>query len=270
MAGFLDRVRGEKETELASKKRSTPAAELERTARTLPVRNFRDAVSVPGAVIAEIKGKSPTVKAFQQTPDPERLAAIYASNGASAISIVTDERNFGTSLRDVQRVRSSCALPVLVKDFIFDRYQILEARASGADAVLLIVRMLNANTFGSLLGHAHELGMSSLVECHDETDIQTAVKAGGRIIGINNRDLRTLEVSVDTTKRLIGEIPPGVISVSESGIDSRATVEALTALGVGAFLVGGALLDSEDPGRKLQELAGVEVEPRGHSGGRDG
>lgn len=267
MAGFLDRVRAEKETELASKKRSTPAAELERRARTLPARNFRDAVSAPGSVIAEIKGKSPTVTVFQQRPDPERLASVYASNGASAISIVTDERNFGTSLRDVRRVRSSCALPVLVKDFIFDDYQVLEARASGADAILLIVRMLDANTLGSLLSYARELGMSALIECHDESDIRAAVEAGARIIGINNRDLRTLEVSVDTTRCLIAEIPSSVVSISESGIDSPATVEALIALGVNAFLVGGALLDSDDPGKKLRELVGVEAEPPGNSGG---
>ena len=258
MTSFLDRVVRQKEAELAEKKRNRPARELERRASALPVRDFREAVSARGAIIAEIKRKSPSVAGFRQKAEPEQLASIYEAHGARAISIVTDERNFGTCLADVDRVRDSSRLPVLVKDFIVDEYQVIEARAAGADAVLLIARILPARTLASLLDLTHGLGMSALAECHDEADIEKAIVAGATVIGLNNRDLETLEVSLETTRRLVSKIPEGTLSVSESGIDSREAVEALLSLGVDAFLVGGALLDSDAPGEKLHELLGLK------------
>jgi indole-3-glycerol phosphate synthase len=258
LTSFLDRVVRQKEAELAEKKRNRPVRELERRASALSVRDFRDAIAGGGAIIAEIKRKSPSVAGFRQKAEPEELASVYEAHGASAISIVTDERNFGTCLADVDRVRGSSRLPVLVKDFIVDTYQVIEARAAGADALLLIARILPARTFASLLDLTHGLGMSVLAECHDEEDIEKATVAGATIIGLNNRDLGTLDVSIETTGRLVSKIPEGALSVSESGIDSREAVEALLSLGVDAFLVGGALLDSDAPGEKLRELLGLK------------
>ncbi len=257
MSDFLSRVVHQKEAEVAEKKRNNPVRELERRAQDHPARDFHGAVSGHGTVIAEIKGKSPSVAAFRQKPEPERLAQIYEENGACAISIVTDQRNFGTSLADVARARSVSRLPVLVKNFVIDSYQVLEARAGGADALLLIARILPLSELSELLDLTHALKMSALVECHDEEEIEKASAAGAKIIGINNRDLGTLEVSLETTRRLVSRIPDGVLSVCESGIKSREAIETLLPLGVDAFLVGGALLDSDDPGAKLQELLGL-------------
>lgn len=261
MSEFLDRVCGEKQLELALKKGRCPIAELERRAAARPARAFRDAIGGHGKIIAEIKRKSPRISEFRQNGDPGRLAAIYEAHGAAAISIVTDERNFGTSLTDVEQVRRAATLPVLVKDFVIDRYQVVEARAAGADAVLLIARILSPPTLSALLNLTRELGISALVECHDEQDITTAVAAGADVIGINNRDLATLTVSLATTRQLISQVPQGVLSVSESGIARRADIQALLPLGVNAFLIGGVLLSSADPGAKLQELLGHGLPP---------
>jgi indole-3-glycerol phosphate synthase len=240
--------------------------EIERSAAGVPVRGFRAALEGRGRIIAEIKGKSPSVASFRQQGAPERLAGIYEQHGASAISIVTDERNFGTSLKDVERVRAASTLPVLVKDFIIDAYQVAEARASGADAVLLIARILSPGALEQLLEHARGLGMDALTECHDEEDIDKARAAGAGILGINNRDLRTLEVSLDTTRRLVPRIPGSALCVSESGIDRRDQIEELSELGVDAFLIGGALLSAEDPAAKLRELAGLPEDATGRGG----
>jgi indole-3-glycerol phosphate synthase len=163
----------------------------------------------------------------------------------------------------VTSVRGIVGLPVLVKDFIVDPYQIVEARNAGADAVLLIVRILDWDRLVSLLELAHALGMSALVECHDENDVRTALKARSPIVGINNRDLDTLRVDLETTERLSRLIPAGVVLVAESGIHTRRDIERLSAAGAGAFLVGGALLDAPDAGAKLRELRGVALIPEG-------
>ncbi len=257
MATFLDRVQAQKRKEIARKRRVRPSSLLEEAAAGLPVRDFAKALMGGGRIIAEIKGKSPRAAAFRQSGFPSKhLAAIYEKNGAAAISIVTDEPNFGTSLRDVQRIRGSVALPVLAKDFIIDPYQVVEARAAGADGILLIARLLSCPFLKELLGIVHRFGAAALIECHDEKDIEKAVAAGARIIGINNRDLGTLEVSLDTTRRLLPKIPRGMIRVAESGFSRREQIVALTKLGVDAFLIGGALLDADDPGKKLAELDG--------------
>ncbi len=263
MTGFLERVVKEKAVEIAAKKEASPVAELERRAAKEPLRDFRQAISLRGGIIAEIKKRSPSVTAFRQCGAPPELAAVYETNGARAISIVTDESHFGTSLSDLAGVRRASSLPVLVKDFVIDPYQVVEARAAGADAILLIARILPLRAFVSLLRYAHELGMSALVECHDEEDVAKATAAGAGIIGINNRDLKTLEVSTATTRRLLSVIPDGAIRVSESGIATHGEIEELVGLGVDAFLIGGALLDSVDPGLKLRELIGNGAARRG-------
>ena len=259
MERFLDRVVREKEAEIAVKRAERPAAVLERQAAQ-PARDFLAALEGGGRVIAEIKRRSPSVPAFRHGGDPTALARIYRDGGAVAISIVTDTPNFGTGLADVVAVRSAVELPVLVKDFVIDDYQVLEARAAGADALLLIARILALSSLVRLLGRVRELGMEALVECHDEADVEQAVAAGARIIGVNNRDLATLATTLGTCERLLPLIPPGVLRVAESGIRRRAEVVELARRGADAFLVGGALLNSADPGRTLRELLGTEPE----------
>ena len=255
---FLDRVLAEKADEIAVKRRNCSQETLEHSGAAYVVRDFRAAIAGGGRIIAEIKRKSPRVTSFRQQGPPENLARIYAQNGAAALSIVTDEPRFGSSLADVGRVRRVTPLPVLVKDFIIDAYQVSEARAAGADAVLLIARILTREDLACLLTHTHHLDMTALVECHDEDDLDKALAAGAEIIGINNRDLDTLEVSLETTHRLAPLIPATVCRVCESGIDDRRDIEALNPLGLDAFLIGGSLLNADDPGEKLRQLRGED------------
>lgn len=255
MTGFLEIVTGRKAEEVSRKKKERPASALQQHRSCSEVRDFLGAI-VPGAIIAEIKRKSPSVASFRRNGPPEQLASIYEGNGARAISVVTDESNFGTSLADLTRVRSTVSLPVLAKDFIIDEYQVIESWAAGADAVLLIARILKAAELRSFAGLAARLGMCPLVECHDEADLEKTIAAEAAMVGINNRDLGTLEVSIGVTPRLIALLPKGTCCISESGIKDREEVERLLECGVTGFLVGGALLESHDPGRKLRELLG--------------
>lgn len=257
--GFLDRVITEKHAELAEKKRRRPASALIGDAASTSVRDFHSALTV-GAdrrVIAELKAKSPSVDSFLWSDRLDELATIYREGGAAAISVVTDERNFGTSLGVARDVRETTGLPVLVKDFVVDPYQVLEARAHGADAILLIVRLLDWDALTGLLDVVRELGMTALVETHTETEVKTALQARAAVIGVNNRDLDTLDVSADLTPRLSRLFPADVVLVAESGIKTGADVDRLESAGARAFLVGGALLDADDPGAFLRELRGV-------------
>ncbi|MFH1999948.1 MAG: indole-3-glycerol phosphate synthase TrpC [Planctomycetota bacterium] len=260
MTRFLDQVIKEKQIELARKMRTYPILQMEHRARCQEVRGFFNAIRVRGSIIAEVKKRSPSIKAFPNSVIPEDLARIYANNGASAISVVTDTRNFGTSLADVERIREAVSLPVLVKDFITHSYQIMEARASGADAILLIARILTQERLSDLLGYTHDLGIHALVECHSSEDIVKATAAKACIMGINNRDLDTLEISLETTRTLAALIPEEAICVAESGIQNRQDVVDLLAADAHAFLIGGALLKARDPGAKLRELSGREPE----------
>jgi indole-3-glycerol phosphate synthase len=257
---FLARVLGEKRDEIAEKKRRLPVDELERRIPSEPPRDFLGALARRGAIIAEIKRRSPSVPAFRQCGPVEDLARVYAGSGAAAISIVTDEPNFGTSLVDVARVRAAVGLPVLVKDFVLDDYQVLEARAAGADALLLIARILAPETLAHLLASARRLGMEALVECHDASDVARAAGAGASCVGVNHRDLASLAVSLAPARELFARIPAGARRVAESGIESRVAIEDLLAAGADAFLIGGALLRADDPGAKLRELAGATHE----------
>ena len=251
---FLERVIEEKKEEVAAKRVRRPIAQLERAAGDIPVRDFRRAIAGGGRIIAEVKKKSPRFTRFRQSDNADGLARIYETGGASAISVVTDAPNFGTSLDDARRIKQEVSIPVLVKDFIIDPYQVYEARAFGADAVLLIGRLIEPEALASLLELARRLGMHALVEVHTRADLDGALEEDAGIIGINNRDLDTLEVDLNTTKELLGGIPEGKTVVSESGHSRRGDIESLSALGVDAFLIGGALLESPDPARLLQEL----------------
>lgn len=256
---FLDQVALEKQREVAAAKLVTPMASLMAKVHN-DVRDFRAAVSRPGAIIAELKARTPTIESFRNSASLHRQAAIYAENGAGAISIVTDPARFGTSLADVTSVRQTVPLPVIAKDFVIDRYQIVAARAAGADAVLLIVRLLDLERLKSFLATTAELGMVALVETHSEDEILAAIAAGAHIIGINNRDLDTMTVSLDTTRRLAGLVPDDAILVSESGIQSRSDIDELSACGATAFLVGGSLLAAGDPAAALRALITPNVE----------
>jgi len=257
---FLDQVAADKQREVAAARLVTPLASLMPLTRRHPVRDFRAAVSRPGAVIAELKARTPTVESFRNSTSLHRQAAIYAENGAAAISIVTDPARFGTSLADVTSVRQTVPLPVIAKDFVIDNYQIVAARAAGADAVLLIVRLLDLERLKRFLATTAELGMAALVETHSEDEVLAAIAAGAHIIGINNRDLDTMTVSLDTTRRLAGLVPDDAILISESGIQSRTDIDDLSACGATAFLVGGSLLAAGDPAAALRELTTPNTE----------
>lgn len=257
---FLDQVTAEKQREVATSRLVTPLASLMAMTQRYPVRDFAAALSRRGSVIAELKARTPTIASFRNSASLHRQAAIYAENGAAAISIVTDPVRFGTSLADVTSVRETVPLPVIAKDFVIDPYQIVAARAAGADAVLLIVRLLDLERLRSFLATTAELGMVALVETHSESEVLAAIAAGAQIIGINNRDLDTMTVSLDTTRRLAGLVPENAILVSESGIQTRADVDELSACGATAFLVGSSLLAAADPGAALRALTTTSVE----------
>ncbi|WP_404285523.1 indole-3-glycerol phosphate synthase TrpC [Glutamicibacter arilaitensis] len=198
-------------------------------------------------VISEVKRKSPSKGALAQIPEPAVLAAEYAAGGASVISVLTEQRRFGGSLADLDAVREAVSIPVLRKDFTVDEYQIYEARAHGADLVLLIVAALNDETLSSFLELTHELGMNALVETHTEEEIARAVKAGAKIIGVNVRNLKTLDVDVDTFGALAPLLPSDAVIIAESGVESAEQVEIYAAAGADGILVGEALVKHADP-----------------------
>jgi indole-3-glycerol phosphate synthase len=252
---FLETIVAEKRKEVAVKRAALSIEQLHETAsRADAPRDFLSSVSRRGAVIAELKARTPTIASFPQSSSLLDVARTYQENGAAAISIVADPERFGTSYADVARVRAVVSLPVIAKDFVIDPYQVIEARAAGADAVLLMVRLLELDALRNLLALAHELGMSALVETHAESEILAALACGANIVGINNRDLDTMRVSLDTTRRLAHLVPDDIVLVSESGIGTCDDVADLTARGARAFLVGGSLLASDDPGALLRDL----------------
>ena len=231
-----------------------------------PPRDFAGALrgGTHVALIAECKRRSPGGGEIHPGLDPATLARTYEAAGAMALSVLTDAPFFGGSLADLAAARAATALPVLRKDFTLHPLQVVEARAAGADAVLLIVRILDDNALRALHALAMELGMAVLVEAHDEGEVERALQAGARIVGINNRDLATFGTDPGTTMRLIEHVGPEVIVVSESGIRSREDVTRLGAVGVDAVLVGETLLRSRDPGATAGELARVARGRRAH------
>ncbi len=251
---ILDRILERKREEIGAAREITPLETLRDRARSdPPVRDFRAALSTAGiSLIAEIKRASPSAGAFAPDVDAAELARAYQDGGASAISVLTDADFFQGSHDDLKTARESTIIPILRKDFILEPYQVYESRVMGADAILLIVAAVD--DLSELLGVARDVGLHCLVEVHDEYEVQQAAAAGAKIIGVNNRDLRTFDTDLETTERLRPEIPPGVILVSESGIKTPADVRRLTGARVDAILVGESLVRSPDSGAALQVL----------------
>jgi indole-3-glycerol phosphate synthase len=217
---------------------------------------FEAALAAPGRVnvIAECKRRSPSKGVLAQQYDPAGLAAAYERGGAAAISVLTEPTFFDGALEHLAAVRRAVALPLLRKDFIVDEYQLFEARAAGADAVLLIVAALAQDDLLRLLRRATDAGLAALVEVHEDEELARALDAGARLIGVNNRNLRTLAVDVDASHRLARLIPPTAVAVSESGLRSRGDLERLRSQGYRAFLIGERFMTDPDPARAIAGL----------------
>jgi indole-3-glycerol phosphate synthase len=209
------------------------------------------------AIIAEVKRRSPSAGLIREDLDPGERAALYAAHGAAAISVLTDGPYFGGSIEDLRAATERCPLPVLRKDFILDEVQILEARAAGASAVLLIVRVLERPRLESLLRYAADLGLDALVEVHTGAELATALEANAGIIGVNSRDLDTFRIDTKEAWRVIGQVPPDRIAVAESGLSGRRDLEQVANAGADAVLIGTALSAAAAPERLLSELSSV-------------
>jgi indole-3-glycerol phosphate synthase len=218
-------------------------------------RGFGAAVRAPGiGVIAEFKRRSPSAGALREHAEIDEIVAAYEHGGACALSVLTEEAHFAGSLEDLRSARRASRLPVLRKDFVVDRYQLYEASAAGADAVLLIVAALDVERLRALLASAHDLELDALVEVHDERELHTALEVEARLLGINNRDLRDFSVDVERTYALMSCMPADATVISESGIGTRAQLARLQGAGVAAVLVGESLMRAADPERALREL----------------
>ncbi len=222
-----------------------------------PVRGFSQAVTAPGlSVIAEVKRRSPSVGPIDEQLDPALRAADYEAGGASALSVLTEPDHFGGSLDDLEAARGAVGIPVLRKDFMLHPAQIWQARAHGADAVLLIVAALSDDALAELLGTAHDAGVAALVEVHTEVEAKRAAASGAAIIGVNNRDLTTFVVDLGTAERLRDQLPPGAAAIAESGVSSPAGAARMAAAGYDAILVGEALVRASDPADLVRRLRG--------------
>jgi indole-3-glycerol phosphate synthase len=258
---MLERIAAEKRARIGVLKRERPLAELkELLSGAEPVRPFAEALVKPGiSVIAEVKKASPSRGDFNLETPVEELAARYGAGGARAVSVLTEEAFFKGSSADLQAVRRAVDLPVLRKDFIIDAYQLYESRVLPADAVLLIAGLLPEKTLKRYLEICGELGLAAVVEVHEAGEVAAALRAGAKILGINNRDLRTFRTDVRHTLHLAGLVPEGIILVSESGISRAEDVRKLAGAGVDAVLVGEALVLAADPAAKIRELLGGSV-----------
>jgi len=254
----LDEIVANTRAEVDRRKVVVSRATLEWQCRALPAaRDFENTLRPSPAsvrLIAEVKKASPSRGVLSSGLDPVALATTYATHGAHAISVLTDEKYFQGSLEDLRRVRAAVDVPLLRKDFTIDEYQLWESRAAGADAVLLIVSVLEPARLAELLAAAKGLGLAALVECHTAAEIDQALTVGSRIIGINNRDLATFETRISTTLELLQLIPLGPIVVSESGFFTAADVHQVAAAGAHAILVGEGLVRARDIPAKIREL----------------
>ena len=255
---ILDEIVSHKRREVAAQKGTTPRRMLE--ARCAPLaapRDFERALApVAGRarLVAEVKRASPSRGVLKEDLDPVALASTYARHGVDAISVLTDAKYFRGSLDDLAAVRAAVDVPLLRKDFTIDEYQLWEARAAGADAVLLIVAVLEPSLLSDLAAAAKGLGLAALIECHTARELDKALAAGARLIGINNRDLATFETRIETTLALLPHIPPGPTVVSESGFFSGTDVRRVIDAGAHAVLVGEGLVKAADVGAKVREL----------------
>ena len=255
----LDDIVAGVRTDLARRQAATSEADLR--AALADVDQPRDPMPVLGAhgssVIAEVKRRSPSKGDLAEIADPAALARHYAAGGAAAISVLTEERRFGGSLEDLRAVRTAVDVPLLRKDFVVDPYQVLESRVAGADLVLLIVAALDDDQLRRLHDHARELGMAVLVEVHDEPETARAVALGAELVGVNARNLKTLEVDPDAFGRLAPLLPPDRVLVAESGISSPVDVKRYVAEGARAVLVGEALVKDGDPEGAVRAMTGI-------------
>ena len=263
---ILRRIVARKHEEIAERRPLVGIDELASRAELRAVdgdvpRGFRAAMqrrldAGTSAVIAEIKRASPSRGVLREPFDPAAIAASYERGGAACLSVLTDADFFGGSEAALEAARANSALPVIRKDFIVDPYQVVEARAIGADCILLIVAALDDGALAELHAQAIELGMDVLVEVHDAAELRRALAVEPHLLGINNRDLRTFDVTLDTTLELLGEVPAGTTLVTESGILAPEDVARMRAAGVNAFLVGEAFMRAEDPGTALAAMFG--------------
>jgi indole-3-glycerol phosphate synthase len=256
----LQGILARKRDEVIVDRAMTPERELEAAVADLPPPlDFAAALSAAGGpvrVIAELKRASPSQGAISEALDAEEQARHYAAAGAAAISVLTDGPGFGGSLDDLAEVRGAVELPLLRKDFIVEPYQLLEARANGADAALLIVAALDDDELRRLHDACLELGLAALVEVHSAAELDRALAAGARLVGVNNRDLSTFAVDLAVSEELLPRLPPEVKGVAESGVRGPAEVRRLRACGAANFLVGEALVRAPDPRALLRELMG--------------
>ena len=254
---ILDDILARTRSDLAERKRRRPLTALESEALRRPAaRSLARALRRPGEVtcIAEFKRKSPSAGWIAEKAMPAEMARAYAAGGARAMSVLTDGPFFGGSLDDLAAARAASELVILRKDFVVDRYQVVEARAAGADAILLIVSALSDLDLAALLGATREMGLEALVEAHDADEVARAVAAGAGIIGINNRDLRTFTVDRELCARLRPRVPDERVIVAESGIRDASDVGRLRAAGIDAILVGETLMRAPDPVASLRAL----------------
>ncbi|KAA3646757.1 MAG: indole-3-glycerol phosphate synthase TrpC [Chloroflexi bacterium] len=262
---ILEEIFAYKRLEVAAAKEAVPASEIQTQVADLPaVPNFAAALRNPDLpaprLIAEVKHRSPSKGILADPFEPLELARTYATNGAAAISVLTDKKYFGGSLDYLLQIAElDLGVPLLRKDFIFDEYQLLEARVAGASAALLIVGMLSKEELTTLINAANELSLTALVEVHDEKELELALTSNAKVLGINNRDLRDFSVSLETTERLRPLIPAGITVVAESGIKSQEDIARLAEAGVQAMLVGEALVTADDVSQKVRGLTRVAV-----------
>jgi indole-3-glycerol phosphate synthase len=255
---FLADILARKRDEVAASRRAVPEAELRaRLSDRAAPRGFEAALSLrggPARIVAEVKRASPSAGAIKAGLDAVAQARAYAAAGAAAISVLTDGPGFGGSLADLAAVREAVDVPLLRKDFVVDAYQLLEARAHGADAALLIVAALEPDALRRLADACGELGLAALVEVHDAPEVEVALRAGARIVGVNNRDLRTFVVDLASSERLLPLLPADVRGVAESGVRTVDDARRLRRAGAANLLVGEALVRAPDPGALLREM----------------
>lgn len=257
MSEFLDSILIATRENLENRKKSHPLSVIREKRPIHSKGSLADAVAGPGvSIIAEIKRASPSKGIIRPDLDVTAIASAYEKAGARAISVLTEESYFKGSLDDLREARKASGLPILRKDFIIDPYQVWEAAGAGADAILLIVAALGEDGLVSLMRSASEADLEALVEVHTRRELEIALDAGAGLIGINNRDLNTFEVSLDTTTNLIDSIPDNVLVVSESGITSKDDISRLYGKGVDAVLIGEALMKDADPAARVKELLG--------------
>ncbi len=256
---ILDEIISYKKKELEARKAEIPVGIISSAIWNLPLPlNFKEAL-LPSSggrirVIAEIKKASPSKGVIREEFDHLEIAKTYERNGASALSVLTDRHFFQGSIDYLSEIRQMVSLPLLRKDFVFDEYQIFEARGYGADAVLLIAAVLDDKELCDFVKLSLDLGMAPLVEVHDETELERTLKTNAELIGINNRNLQTFKTDINTTVRLMNSIPEDKIVVSESGINTKEDIKLLKDAGVDAFLIGEALMRESDIGKKLRKF----------------